>query len=111
MRGVEGPDVSVAVTVSLTEYTQGRQTDGNSLQVWSREEPGSGQFRSLIRMVAPAWPRVGNVNSSKHPAPSKKPWQTAVPGNSRHSSAPMATSVRLCTAQLPCRKSKSFIPG
>ena len=51
---IRNPSKPFSLTVSLTEYTQGKQTDGNSLQVWSREEPGSGQFRSLIRMVAPA---------------------------------------------------------
>ena len=51
---IRNPSRPFTLTVSLTEYTQGKQTDANSLQVWSRAEAGSGQFRSLIRMVAPA---------------------------------------------------------
>jgi hypothetical protein len=51
---IRNPSRPFSLVVSLTEYTQGKQTDGNSLQVWSRAESGSGQFRSLIRMVAPA---------------------------------------------------------
>ena len=51
---IRNPSHPFSLVVSLTEYTQGKQTDGNSLQVWSRAESGSGQFRSLIRMVAPA---------------------------------------------------------
>jgi hypothetical protein len=51
---IRNPSHPFSLVVSLTEYTQGKQTDGNSLQVWSRAEAGSGQFRSLIRMVAPA---------------------------------------------------------
>jgi hypothetical protein len=51
---IRNPARPFSLTVSLTEYTQGKQTDGNSLQVWSRAEAGSGQFRSLLRFVAPA---------------------------------------------------------
>ncbi len=51
---IRNPSRPFSLVVSLTEYTQGKQTDGNSLQVWSRAEAGSGQFRSLLRFVAPA---------------------------------------------------------
>lgn len=51
---IRNPAVPFSLSVQLVEYTQGRQTDSNSLQVWSRAEPGSGQFRSLVRFTAPA---------------------------------------------------------
>lgn len=51
---VRNPSRPFSLDVTLTEYTQGKQTDANTLQVWSRAEPNSGQFRSLIRFVAPA---------------------------------------------------------
>ena len=51
---VRNPDKPFSLTVTLVEYRNGRQTDGNTLGVDSRAEPNSGQFRSLIRFVAPA---------------------------------------------------------
>ena len=47
---VRNPDKPFSLTVALVEYKNGRQTDGNTLSVYSN----SGQFRSLIRFVAPA---------------------------------------------------------
>ncbi len=50
---VRNPDKPFALTVALVEYKNGRQTDGNTLNVYSKAEANSGQFRSLIRFVAP----------------------------------------------------------
>jgi len=51
---VRNPPFPFGVTVSLTEYRSGKQTDSAVLNVYSKEESGSGQFRSLIRFAAPA---------------------------------------------------------
>jgi outer membrane lipoprotein-sorting protein len=51
---VRNPDVSFSVTTALTEYRNGKQTDSSTLQVYSKADQGSGQFRNLIRFVAPA---------------------------------------------------------
>jgi hypothetical protein len=50
---VRNPDKPFAVTVTLIEYRQGRQNDSNTLQVYSKADLRSGQYRSLIRFVAP----------------------------------------------------------
>lgn len=51
---VRNPDKPFSLTVALVEYKGGRQTDGNTLNVYSKAEANSGQFRSLIRFAAPA---------------------------------------------------------
>jgi hypothetical protein len=51
---VRNPAEAFSLTVTLTQYTDGKQTDSNALQAYSRIDPGSGQFRSLIRFEAPA---------------------------------------------------------
>jgi hypothetical protein len=51
---VRNPGRPFGVTVALLEYRDGRQTDGNTLAVYSKADTKSGQFRSLIRFVAPA---------------------------------------------------------
>ncbi len=51
---VRNPAKPFGVTVNLLEYRDGKQTDGNTLFVYSKADPASGQFRSLIRFVAPA---------------------------------------------------------
>jgi outer membrane lipoprotein-sorting protein len=51
---VRNPGKPFGVTVTLVEYRSGKQTDGNTLTVYSKAEQQSGQFRSLIRFVAPA---------------------------------------------------------
>jgi hypothetical protein len=50
---VRNPDKPFSLTVALVEYKNGKQTDGNTLNVYSKAETNSGQFRSLIRFVAP----------------------------------------------------------
>jgi outer membrane lipoprotein-sorting protein len=51
---VRNPDHPFGVTTTLTEYRSGKQTDVNTLAVYSKADQDSGQFRSLIRFVAPA---------------------------------------------------------
>ena len=50
---VRNPSKPFAVTVSLLEYRNSKQTDGNTLTVYSKADNASGQYRSLIRFVAP----------------------------------------------------------
>ena len=51
---VRNPDKPFSLTVSLVEYRNARQTDGNTLNVYSKADAAGGQFRSLIRFAAPA---------------------------------------------------------
>ena len=51
---IRNPDKPFSLTVTLVEYKHAKQTDGNSLSVYSKADLKSGQFRSLIRFVAPA---------------------------------------------------------
>lgn len=51
---VRNPAKPFGVTVTLLEYRNAKQTDGNTLTVYSKADNQSGQFRSLIRFVAPA---------------------------------------------------------
>ena len=50
---VRNPSRPFAVTVTLLEYRNSKQTDGNTLTVYSKADNASGQYRSLIRFVAP----------------------------------------------------------
>ena len=50
---VRNPDFSFGITNTLIEYRNGKQTDTNTLAIYSKADPASGQFRSLIRYVAP----------------------------------------------------------
>ena len=50
---VRNPDKPFGLTVLLLEYRNGRQVGENTLQVYSRADVKSGQFRSLVRFVAP----------------------------------------------------------
>lgn len=51
---VRNPDKPFGLTTTLIEYRNGKQTDGSTLAVYSRADKSSGQFRNLIRFVAPA---------------------------------------------------------
>ncbi|MGE5652213.1 MAG: outer membrane lipoprotein-sorting protein [Bacillota bacterium] len=51
---VRNPDHPFGLTTTLTEYRNGKQTDVSTLAVYSKADKDSGQFRSLIRFVAPA---------------------------------------------------------
>jgi outer membrane lipoprotein-sorting protein len=51
---IRNPDKAFALTTTLTEYTDGKQTGTNTLRVYSKADTSSGQFRSVIGFVAPA---------------------------------------------------------
>src|SRR5581483_2527215 len=51
---IRNPGKPFALTTVLVEYRDGKQTDSNTLTVYSKADERSGQFRSLIRFVAPA---------------------------------------------------------
>lgn len=51
---VRNPQRPFGLTTTLIEYHNGHQTDSNTLQVYAKAEAGSGQYRNLIRFVAPA---------------------------------------------------------
>lgn len=51
---IRNPTKPFALTTTLVEYRDGAQTDSNTLTVYSKADDKSGQFRSLIRFVAPA---------------------------------------------------------
>ncbi|MFY9327859.1 MAG: outer membrane lipoprotein-sorting protein [Georgfuchsia sp.] len=50
---VRNPDYPFGLTNTLIEYRNGRQADSSTLAIYSRADRSSGQFRSLIRYVAP----------------------------------------------------------
>ena len=50
---IRNPEKSFGLTATLTEYRSGKQTDSNTLAIYSRADPQGGQFRSLLRFVAP----------------------------------------------------------
>jgi hypothetical protein len=50
---VRNPAFPFAVSVGLVEYRGGKQTDSAVLNVYSKEDSASGQFRTLIRFAAP----------------------------------------------------------
>jgi len=51
---VRNPGKPFSLTTSLVEYRNSKQVDSNTLTVYSKADTKSGQFRSLIRFVAPA---------------------------------------------------------
>ena len=51
---VRNPARSFGVTVNLIEYRSAKQTDNNTLSVYSKADANSGQYRSLVRFAAPA---------------------------------------------------------
>lgn len=51
---VRNPDHPFGLTNTLVEYRQGKQTESSTLAVYSKADPQGGQFRSLVRYVAPA---------------------------------------------------------
>ena len=50
---VRNPARSFAVTVTLIEYRNAKQTDNNTLMVYSKADNSSGQYRSLLRFLEP----------------------------------------------------------
>ncbi len=51
---IRNPDKSFGLTVTLIEYHAGKQIESDTLAIYSRADPNGGQFRSLMRFVAPA---------------------------------------------------------
>ena len=51
---IRNPGKPFAVTVTLTEFLNGRQVDTSTLRSYSRTERQGGQFSSLIQFVIPA---------------------------------------------------------
>lgn len=51
---VRNPNYPFGLTTTLVEYRNGKQTSGSTLAIYSKEQANGGQFRSLIRFVAPA---------------------------------------------------------
>ena len=50
---VRNPSRPFSVSVMLLEFRAGKQTDTNTLTVFSKVEEAGGQYRSLVRFVAP----------------------------------------------------------
>jgi outer membrane lipoprotein-sorting protein len=50
---VRNPDFPFGMTNTLVEYRNGKQTDSSTLGIYSKADNKSGQFRSLIRYLAP----------------------------------------------------------
>jgi len=50
---IRNPDKPFGLSVTLVEYRNGKRTDASTLAVYSKPDPSGGQFRSLIRFVAP----------------------------------------------------------
>ncbi len=51
---VRNPSGSFGLTTTMIEYHDGHQTDIDSLQIYAKADPANGQYRNLIRFVAPA---------------------------------------------------------
>jgi hypothetical protein len=51
---VRNPQQPFSVLVTLIEYRNGKQADTSALSVYSKVDPSDGQYRSLLRFVAPA---------------------------------------------------------
>lgn len=51
---IRNPEKSFGLTATLVEYKASKQTDSNTLAIYSRADAQNGQFRSLMRFVAPA---------------------------------------------------------
>ena len=51
---IRNPNRSFGLTTTLVEYHNGRETDSNTLQIYAKADAHGGQYRNLIRFVAPA---------------------------------------------------------
>jgi len=51
---IRNPTKSFVLTATLIEYRAGKQTDTNTLVIYSKPDPAGGQYRTLVRFVAPA---------------------------------------------------------
>jgi outer membrane lipoprotein-sorting protein len=52
--GVRNPHQPFRSTIRFTEYTSGRERDHDSLIVYAKEDPATGQFRNLVQYSEPA---------------------------------------------------------
>lgn len=50
---IRNPDFPFGLTNTLTEYRKGRETESSTLAVYSKADQKGGQFRTLVRYVAP----------------------------------------------------------
>jgi outer membrane lipoprotein-sorting protein len=50
---IRNPPKSFSISVTLTEYRKGQETDSSTLGVYSRPDPNGGQYKTLIHFVAP----------------------------------------------------------
>ncbi len=50
---IRNPDKPFSVTVTLTEFVSGRPRDSVAVEVYSKPEEGSGQFRTLVEFRQP----------------------------------------------------------
>jgi outer membrane lipoprotein-sorting protein len=51
---VRNPEASFRLITTLIEYRNGKEVDRNTLQVYSKAATSGGQYRSLVRFLAPA---------------------------------------------------------
>jgi len=51
---IRNPTKSFVLTATLIEYRAGKQTDSNTLSIYSKPDPNGGQYRTLVRFMAPA---------------------------------------------------------
>lgn len=51
---IRNPDFPFGLTNTLVEYRKGKETESSTLAIYSKADPKGGQFRSLVRYVAPA---------------------------------------------------------
>ncbi|MBR8501819.1 outer membrane lipoprotein-sorting protein, partial [Burkholderia cenocepacia] len=51
---VRNPDKPFGLTTTLLEFRNGQQTDSEVLKIYSKADPATSQFRTLVQFVAPA---------------------------------------------------------
>ncbi|WP_042303829.1 outer membrane lipoprotein-sorting protein [Paraburkholderia kururiensis] len=51
---VRNPDKPFGLTTTLLEFRNGQQTDAEVLKIYSKADPATSQFRTLVQFVAPA---------------------------------------------------------
>lgn len=50
---VRNPDRSFSLSTTLVSYKNGKQSETSKVMLYSRADPDSGQFRSLLKFIAP----------------------------------------------------------
>jgi outer membrane lipoprotein-sorting protein len=51
---VRNPDKPFSLVTKLTEFREGKQVGEMSLSIYAKTEPSGGQYRNLVRFIAPA---------------------------------------------------------